>query len=200
MSLTNLRIEDCADVRPGFSAKSAIVHEPEGTLQVITAQHIGKGEAYRYHENHALRIVPPKFYEKYLVAAGDILLMSRGANNYAVLMESVFDPTIAPLTFFIIRPKNNVLPEYLAWYLNSDMMKVKLNEIRTGVGTPMILTKEFRDLTIALPPLVTQKKIAQLGQLQMREKRLLRELMDETDRMHQSIGKSLFLNSTSLTR
>lgn len=194
MTIKYVRIEDCADLRPGFSAKSAIVNDPEGTLQVITAQHITKGEAYRYNENHSLLISPPKFYEKYLVRPGDILFMSRGISNYAVLIESIPDPTIAPLTFFIIRPKQNVLPAYLVWYLNQDMMKAKLNEIRSGAGTPMIPSKDFRELFIPLPPLVTQKKIAEVGQLQMCEKQLLKQLANETDRLHQAIGRSLLLN------
>lgn len=199
MSIKYVRIEECADVRPGFSAKGAIVNEPEGTLQVITAQHITKGESYRYHEQHALLITPPKFYEKYTVTAGDILFMSRGTNNYAVLIESVPDPTIAPLTFFIIKAKQNALPEYLAWYLNQDMIRPKLNEIRTGAtsgpGSSMISSKEFRELTIPLPPLATQQKIAELGSLQMREKQLLKQLSDETDRLHKAIGRNLFSNS-----
>jgi len=195
MTIKNVRIEDCADVQPGFSAKSAIVNDPEGSLQVIAAQHITKGEVYRYNEDHLLLITPPKFYEKYLITAGDILFMSRGISNYAVLIESVPNPTIAPLTFLIIRPKRDVLSEYLAWYLNQDMMKAQLNEIRAGAGTPMIPSKEFRELSIPLPPLATQKKIAELGRLQMREKQLLQELADETERLHQAIGRSLLLNS-----
>lgn len=197
MSIKYVRIDDCADVRPGYSAKSAIVNDPKGTLQVITAQHIAKGEVYRYYEDDALRISPPKFFEKYLVTAGDVLFMSRGMSNYAVLIESVPDPTIAPLTFFIIRPKQNLLPEYLVWYLNQDMMKAKLNEIRAGAGTPMISSKEFRELSIPLPPLDTQKKIAEIGRLQIREKQLIQRLADETERLHQAIGRSLLSNQIS---
>lgn len=200
MNIKNVQIKDCADVRPGFSAKGAIVNDAKGSLQVIAAQHITKGEVYRYSEDHALRILPPKFYEKYLVTAGDLLFMSRGMSNYAVLIEDVPNPAIAPLTFFIIKPKPNVLPGYLAWYLNQDMMKVKLNEIRTGAGTPMIPSKEFRELVIPLPPLATQRKITELGKLQMREKQLQRKLADETDRLHQAIGKSLLLNSNQHMR
>jgi restriction endonuclease S subunit len=195
MIIKYLRIEDCADVRPGFSAKGAIENDPQGTLQVITAQHIAKGEVYHYHKDHSLLIVPPKFYEKYVVTAGDVLFMSRGISNHAVLIESVPDPTIAPLSFFIMRPKQNVLPEYLVWYLNQDMMKGKLSEIRSGAGTPMISSKEFRELSIPLPSLAVQKKIATLWRMQMREKQLLQQLVNETDRLNQAIGRALFLNS-----
>ena len=192
MTIKSVRIEDCADVRPGFSAKGAIVHDPEGSLQVITAQHITRGDVYRYTKDHALLIAPPKFYEKYLVTADDILTLPR--SSVSIL------PTIAPLTFFIIKPRQNVLSDYMAWYLNQDMMKAKLNEIRTGAGTPMIPSKELRELLIPLPPLETQKKIAKLGRLQMREKQLLHQLAEETDRLHQTVGRSLLSNSNQHAR
>jgi restriction endonuclease S subunit len=195
MTIKYLRIQDCADVRPGFSAKSAIVNDPEGTLQVIAAQHITKGEPYRYNEEHALLISPPKFYDKYLVTAGDILFMSRGINNYAVLVESVPSPAIAPLTFFIIHPKQNVLSEYLVWCLNLEVVKARLNEIRAGAGTPMIPSNAFREISIPLPPLTIQKRIAEIGRLQMLEKQLLQQLTDATDQLHKAIGKKLLSNS-----
>lgn len=196
MTIMNVRIQDCADVRPGFSAKSAIVNDPEGSLQVITAQHVTKGEAYRFSDEHSLLITPPKFYDKYLVTSGDILFMSRGVNNYAVLVESVPNPAIAPLTFFIIRPKQNVMSEYLVWCLNQEMVKAQLNEIRSGAGTPMIPSNAFREISIPLPPLATQKLIAEYGSLQMREKKLLQELVYETERIQQAIGKSILSNLT----
>ncbi len=182
-------------MRPGFSAKSAIVNDPEGTLQVIAAQHVTRGEPYRYIEEHALLIAPPKFYDKYLVTAGDILFMSRGANNYAVLVESVPSPAIAPLTFFIIRPKQNVLSEYLVWCLNQEVMKAKLNEIRVGDSTQMIKSIDFMEISIPLPPLATQKRIAKIGRLQLLEKQLLQQLTDATDQLHKAIGKALLTNS-----
>lgn len=197
MKFEYVKIEDCADVRPGYSAKSAIVNEPGGTLQVIAAQHITKGVPYRYHQDHALLIIPPKFYDKYTVTVGDILFMSRGTNNYAVLIKSVPEPAIAPLTFFIIKAKANALPGYLVWYFNQEGMKERLNEIRAGAGTPMIPSKEFRELTIPLPSLATQQKIAELGRLQMREKQLIQQLGDETDRFHKAIGRSLFSTSNN---
>ena len=191
MKMQYIQIQNCADVRPGFSAKSAIVNDPEGTVQVITAQCVTRGEPYRYSAEHSLLIQPPKNFENYLVTSGDILFMSRGINNYAVLIETVPAQAIVPLTFFIIHPKQNVLPEYLAWYLNQEMAKAKLNEIRAGAGTPMIPSREFRELSIPLPPLATQQQIAKLGTLQIREKQLLQQMVDETERLHVTIGKKL---------
>jgi len=197
MTVKFLRIKECAEVRPGYSAKSAIVHDPAGSLQVITAPHLTRGESYRYDEGHKFLITPPRFSNKYLVAPGDILFMSRGANNYAVPIAEIPHPAIAPLTFFILKPKTNVVPGYLAWCLNQEPIKVRLNEIRTGAGTPMIPRREFEEITIPLPPLAAQQHIATLAELQAKEKKLLEQLVEETERLQVTIGKQILYNLTT---
>jgi hypothetical protein len=188
-------IHYCAEVQSGYSFKGAVADEPGGTLQVITAQHLDKDEPYRYREEHRLRIVPSRSCEKYLVNPGDILFMSRGAANYPVLIEMT-PPAIAPLSFFIIKPRVHVLPQYLAWCLGQEPFKDRLNEIRTGAGTPMIPSSEFKNLTIPLPPLEVQQRIAKLAALQVQEKALFRQLMNESGRLQQLAGKRIFSRLT----
>lgn len=196
MKIATVRIDDCAEVRPGFSAKGSIGDEPGGTLQVITAQHITKGEPYRFREEHKLLIVPPRSAAKYLVAPGDILFMSRGTNNYAVLLEEIPPQTIAPLTFYVLRPKSHVVPAYLAWTLNQETVRARLNELRTGAATPMIPRQEFGEILIPLPPLEVQRQIERLADLQVRESSLLQELVSETERLNRIIGLRLLSNLT----
>lgn len=191
-----LRTKDCAEVLPGFSAKTAIVSEPGGTVQVITGQHLSKDEPYRYQSNHKLLINPAKGSEKYFVKPGDILFMSRGLKNYAVLLEEIPQPSIAPLTFFIIKAKSNVSPHYLAWYLNQEPAKAQLNEIRTGAGTPMIPRQEFCEMTIPLPSLAVQKRIGELSRLQSRETSLLKHLSEETERLQRLAGQQVLRRLT----
>ena len=189
-------IKDCADVLPGFSAKGALVDEPGGTLQVITAQHLTNGEPYLYQANHRLRIRPPRSSDKYLLEPGDILFMSRGSNNYAVLLEEFPQPAIAPLTFFILKPKPIVNPIYLTWCLNQETVKAKLNEIRTGAGTPMIPRQEFSEIIIPLPSLDIQQRIANLAGLQARERGLLQQLIEETERLYRITGSQILSHLT----
>ena len=196
-AIKNVRIADCAEVLSGFSAKGAIVDEPGGTLQVITAQHLTKGEPYRYKEEHRIRIVSPRSIEKYLLEPGDILFMSRGANNYAVLLEDIPRPAIAPLTFFIIKPERSIInPAYLTWCLDQEPVKVKLNEIRTGAGSPMLPRREFAEIIIPLPVMVVQQQIADLAHLQMRERVLLQRLFEEAERLQRLTGKQLLAHLT----
>jgi restriction endonuclease S subunit len=191
MVTKNIPLKDCAEVVPGFSAKGSLSDDPEGTVQVITAQHLTSGEPYRYRDEHRLRISLSRSFEKYLLHPGNILFMSRGANNYAVLLEEFPQPAIAPLTFFIIKPKPNVFAAYLAWGLNQVPFQTQLTAIRTGAGTPMIPRREFGEIIIPLPSMTRQKLMATLADLQRLEKDLLRQTVDATGQLHRLMGMRL---------
>ncbi len=196
MNIDLVSITHCAQVISGYSAKGAIADDPNGRVQVITAQHLTKGEPYNYRPAHRLRITPPRDSDKYNLEPGDILFMSRGSNNYAVLLENIPQPAIAPLTFFILKPKTGVVPAYLAWCLNQEPVKAQINAIRTGAGTPMIPRKAFSEITIPLPSLDKQLSLAALADLQARETALLQQLVQETERMHRLTGQRVLINLT----
>ena len=111
-------LSQCAEVASGYSTKGAIEHDPDGTHQVIMAKHLVAGEAYRYVADHELRIVPQGKVDRYLLRPGDLLFMSRGANNYTVLLDTFPQPAIAPSTFYVLRPRQGVDPTYLLWCLD----------------------------------------------------------------------------------
>jgi len=185
-------LSQCAEVASGYSTKGAIEHDPDGTHQVIMAKHLVAGEAYRYVADHELRIVPQGKVDRYLLRPGDLLFMSRGANNYTVLLDTFPQPAIAPSTFYVLRPRQGVDPTYLLWCLVQQPVLGHLNEIRTGASTPMIPRAEFSALPIPLPSLSTQRAIARLANLQAKEKELRRQLLDETERLHRLLGQSIF--------
>lgn len=188
MNANMVTIEACAQVQPGFSVKGALSHEPDGTYQVIMSKHLTPGEPYRYDEEHALRITPARSVENYRLAPGDILFMSRGIGNYAVLLEDIPRNSIASLTFFILRAHSGVDPGYLVWCLNQQPFQAQLSGVRTGAGTPMIPRKIFSELCIPLPPLEEQRKIARLGNLLGQEQLLLRQLQNATQLRQRLLG------------
>ncbi len=191
MNAEMVTIETCAQVQAGFSVKGALTHEPGGTHQVIMSKHLTPGEPYRYEEEHALRITPARSVDNYRLVPGDILFMSRGVGNYAVLLEDIPASSIASLTFFILRAREGVDPGYLVWCLNQQPFQTQLRNVRTGAGTPMIPRQIFNELRILLPPLAEQYKIARLGNLLGREQRLLRQLQDATQLRQRLIGAQI---------
>jgi len=182
-------IKSCADVLPGFSIKTSITHDPDGTHQVILARHLPDFGPYEYRKEHELRIIPERPPEKYLVSGGDILFMSRGTYNRAVLLNAVPNPTLATASFYIIKPGEMVDPGYMAWCLNQEPLQLKIAEIRTGAGTPLVPRADFSQIRIILPPVEEQRKITEIGKLMVHEKELANMMLERIELKHRLLGK-----------
>ncbi|OGT78748.1 MAG: hypothetical protein A3I78_10030 [Gammaproteobacteria bacterium RIFCSPLOWO2_02_FULL_56_15] len=185
------KLSDCAEVLPGYSLKTRAEHEPEGTHQVIMAKHIPEDLAYEYSDHHELRITPKGSVENYEVHSGDVLFISRGTRNQAVVVKDVPQKTIASATLYILRVKDGIDPAYLAWTLNQSSMQSQIAQVRTGAGTPIVQRKLIVELEIPVPSLEKQKHIAEIGKLMMQEKSLSQELVELMNLKQSLIGQQL---------
>nr|VFJ46570.1 MAG: Type I restriction modification DNA specificity domain-containing protein [Candidatus Kentron sp. FW]VFJ47853.1 MAG: Type I restriction modification DNA specificity domain-containing protein [Candidatus Kentron sp. FW] len=197
MNARSVRIADYAEVLPGCAFKAHAKHEPEGSHQVILGKHLPTpGTGYRYHPEHELRITPRGKVERYSVKAGDVLFVSRGIRNQAVLVESVPEKTIASATFYLLRIRDDVDPAYLAWSLNQVPIQNRIRQIRTGAGTPIVQRKVFVDITIPLPSYQDQRRIAKLGACMVKEGILRQAILDRTTQLHSLLGRKLLHDLT----
>jgi hypothetical protein len=185
------RISDCATVLPGFSVKGRVEHDPSGRYQIIQGKHLTDGAPYRYDERDEVRISTDRPVDKYRVYPGDVLFASRGISNYAVCVDEIPERTIAPATFYILRPKPGTDPHYLAWCLNQAPVQAAIAQTRTGAATPIVQRDSFESISIPLPPLEEQQRIAHLAALMGRERALLQRLAEETERYHSLLGRQL---------
>jgi len=185
------KLSDCAEVLSGYSLKARLEHEPEGTYQVIMAKHIPDGIEYEYSDHHESRITPKGSTDKYEVHYGDVLFISRGTRNQAVVVKNVPEKTIASATLYILRVKDGIDPAYLAWTLNQSLVQSQIAQVRTGAGTPIVQRSLIVELKIPVPSLDKQKQIAEIGRLTLREKDLQNELVKLTDLKHNLIGQQL---------
>ena len=190
------KISDIARIEPGFSTKGAISHDPDGTHQVIMGKHLVPGEPYYYVPEHELLISLDRPVDKYLLEPGDILFMSRGGSNYPVVLKEIPQPAIAPSTFCVVRASQGVDPDFLAWVMCQDPFQEQLRNIRVGSGTLMISKNGLENLMVPVPPLEMQKKIARLSELMQRERKLRRELREETGRLQMALGRKILLSIT----
>lgn len=166
-------------------------HDPEGTHQVLITRHLRDGVSYEYSEADELRIVPGRDITKYEIGAGDVVFMSRGSRNLAWAIKAVPVPTIVPVSFYILRPATGVEARYLAWYLNQQPARAAIDQLRTGAGTPIVQREAFKQLQVVLPPLETQRAIADISDLQVREQELRTRLADVTQRMQSAGGRQI---------
>ncbi len=187
------RITDCAEVLPGYALKARAEHEPEGIYQIIMAKHLDDCTPYTYSANDELRMTPKGSVKKYIVQQGDVLFISRGVRNCASKIEDVPEKTVASGTFYILRAKAELNPDYLAWCLNQAPIQAQIGQIRTGAGTPIVQRAMLGDLEIPCPDMATQEKLASLGNLMIKERQLRQALIASTEQLHRAIGQALIV-------
>jgi restriction endonuclease S subunit len=123
-----------------------------------------------------------KLENKYLTNKGDIII--RLTTPYtAICINDKQEGLVIPSNFAIIRLKKQIyIPEFVALFLNSEIIEKKFFKSSISITIPLIKTKHLREIDISDIPLAVQQKIVELNQLQVKEKILLSCLMKEKDK------------------
>ena len=124
-----------------------------------------------------------KLENKYLTNKGDIII--RLTTPYtAICINDKQEGLVIPSNFAIIRLKEQIyIPEFVALFLNSELIEKKFFKSSISTTIPLIKTKHLREIDISDIPLAVQQKIVELDQLQVKEKILLSCLMKEKDKL-----------------
>ena len=115
--------------------------------------------------------------EKHILKSGDVLFAAKGAKNFATVFEKHNQPSVASTSFFVLRLKNNqVLPEYLVWFLNNPQTQVLLKGQAIGTSIPSISKQVLENLEITIPRIETQRTILEITKLRNVEKSLKQKI------------------------
>lgn len=115
-------------------------------------------------------------FSHHLLTDGDVLFSAKGARNFAAVFRESSLKCVASSSFFIIRPTIDIIPEYLAWFINNPVNLQALKAEAKGSSIPSISIKSLGDLEIKIPDISTQKNIVNVHQLRLREKKLVSEI------------------------
>jgi restriction endonuclease S subunit len=173
------KIKDIADIQLGYQFRKKIEPERDGTYQVIQIRDFDENQ--NLNQEGLCRVTIDQLSEKYLVHKNDILFLARGHRNFAVHVIDSIEGTIAASHFFILKIKtNNVIPEYLAWFINQTPAQEYLHNLaRRGSHMPIIPKSVFEDLKVHIPDIETQKRIVKLNTLIDKERTLLYNLREK---------------------
>lgn len=115
--------------------------------------------------------------QKHLLKNGDVLFAAKGTKNFATVFENFNEPSVASTSFFVLRPTDKkVLPDYLAWVLNSHTTQTLLKSQAIGTSIPSISKQVLENLEIAVPSIEMQNAILQITKLRNKEKSLRQKI------------------------
>ena len=114
---------------------------------------------------------------KHILKPGDVLFAAKGNKNFAAVIENDRIPFVASTSFFVIRIKYKmVLPEYLAWFMNSADTQVFLKSTALGSSMASISKGALEKLEVLVPDIQTQHSILSITKYRNREKELRQKI------------------------
>ncbi len=179
-------LKNIASIQTGVFAKPA----NNGDIVYLQARHFDENGllAVELHPD----LMADDISDKHILKTGDVLFAAKGTKNFAVAFEDHFPVSVASTSFFVIRLQNEiVLPQYLAWYLNSPHSQQFLKNFARGTSIASISKAVLDELEIFIPDLKTQKLILKITQLRNSEKKLKQEI----DILREKLIQQLIINA-----
>jgi restriction endonuclease S subunit len=179
-------LKDIAKLSSGFQGKTS---EGESFKQ-IKLRDVTKNGNINYQELESFN--SDKVNEKYLLKKNDIILKAKSGDNTAALINEDVEDIVATSHFIVIRVKdeNELDPEYLAMYLNSEYAQNYFKSYREGTTIPIIKLKTLENLPVKKLDIEKQKELAKIYRLLNEEKETMQKLIETREKQFKAYLKN----------
>ena len=174
-----MKLKEFAKIQSGYLFRSRMEYSPDGDVSVIQI-----GDLDMLVPEKLMRVsgIAPRSH--YFVRQGDVLLAARGNQHRAVWVSRHLPKTVAVYNFFIIRTyEEEVLPAYLAWYINSEPAQYFFQRHKMGSNILSLQKRDLERLEVPIPPLGIQERIGCVYSLMLREKMLVATVQEQRERL-----------------
>lgn len=163
-------------IRTGHHFREKVEPCPSGSVRVVQTKDFITGGGLDV--TSLTPVALEDFKEEVVLQDGDIILRSRGGSNFpAAVTRNLPFVAVPVFPILLLRVQEaNVLPEYVAWYLNQTKTQKALQAAAMGTFIPTVSKAALSSLSIPIPPIQIQKDIVTLNQLVEAECQLLREI------------------------
>jgi len=157
-----------ASLQTGVYAPSS----SNGQLYYIQARHFDQ------NRNFITTIKPDlpfdKKLEKHILQSGDILVAAKGYDRFAFPYRGTPHPAVASSMFIVLRniDMEQILPEYLAWFINHPKTQSILSGSSKGTALPSVTKDGVGNLEILVPTVEKQKSVLKVYELFQKEREL----------------------------
>ena len=100
-------------------------------------------------------------YDQNKLAVGDIVFARTGATTgKSFLIRHLSKPAVFASYLIRVRPSQSLDPIYLSYFLKSSMYWHQISTMASGAAQPGVNSSKLKELSLPLPPLPEQKRIA----------------------------------------
>jgi restriction endonuclease S subunit len=166
------KLKAIASVQMGHSFRSRLEQDFNGNVSVIQMKDLTDDN--RLDDRNLARVKLNDLKERHWVKRNDLVFRSRGQTNTVALIDKEVDQAVVAAPLLRIRVESQqVLPEYLCWFINQPVSQTFLQSQATGSAMRMIGKQVLEELEIKIPSIGRQHRIIDLSQLANEEQYLL---------------------------
>lgn len=160
-------LKGIVEIFSGHTVRGRVESDPLGEVHAIQLKDLTKH--YSEISDYSHRIKASGVPKNQFLQKGDILFVSKGANNFALVFDKDY-PAIAISVFFVLRITNKkVDPYYLAWYINQEKAQGYLHTGKEGTMITNINKVTLENLAVEIPSKEKQNMIIEINKLWKRE-------------------------------
>jgi hypothetical protein len=170
-----VRLQEAAEIQMGYSFRSKLIGQQDSNIAVIQMKDLTDTNVV--NTSSLLKTYLAKFDDRHLIEKSDLIFRSRGQKNTVVIMNKELQNAVlaAPLLRIRIK-KEEVLPEYLLWFINNPESQRWFSARREGSHGGMINKKALEEFEVLIPSLYRQKEILEISNLMMGEEQIMDRL------------------------
>ncbi|EQB37045.1 hypothetical protein M948_10225 [Virgibacillus sp. CM-4] len=192
-----MQLNEVAVVKTGLvlsRKKAAFEHETKATYKLITLRNItddGTIDLTSLEEFKSNDVLD----NHYFTQEGDVLIRLSHPNS-AVFIDKEASGLLIPSYFAIIKVnERKILPEFLAWYLNSKEIKKEFERFQSGSRIPSTNQNVIKTLPVTVTTIDKQKVLIEIYRLHLKEKELYRSLIEEKEKWFIGLSKQILHKS-----
>lgn len=179
-----MKIKDISKITTGLVTtrkKASIKFEVKETYKLLTLNAVEGYGTINWEQLSQFESVE-KLNDQYFTQEGDILVRLNEPFT-SLHIDKTKEGILIPSYFVKLRINNNKFkPEYIAWYLNSEKVKRDFLRSQSGTLVASINQKVIYDIDIPVKTLEEQEDIVELYKLFIRERELMKRLMEEREK------------------
>jgi len=174
------RLSEIVEIKSGYLFKSRIINDRYGQIRVIQLKDVDDNGII--HIDKLFNVSGENIKGVNFLKKGDVVFKSKNARHTAAVFNDDSNNTIVTVHFFLLRLKTDqILPAYLAWYINQKPAQRYFKTKAGGTRIPIVTKKILEELEVSIPSLPTQEKIVAVNNLFIKEKKLLTELKEKSE-------------------
>ena len=152
-----VKIKEIAEI---FRGKSVLKKDIQpGEYKVLNISDIEEGEIN--YKNMITIAEDARKILRYELKSGDVVISCRGTMNKVTVFKSNSHKVIASANLIVIRPKENILGDYLKIFLESPVGSTFIKSFQRGSTIMNINPVDIKEIEIPLLDLEKQKEIAE---------------------------------------